>query len=104
MSTFVLAQITRIGTREIAEAAFVRFLTVVQCTDVGLQLRMCGCSVTTAVADVWPLAGVSALVVVLGLICGKSLVTVFVAACVWTVAGMTEKVARELGTLLEVLS
>jgi hypothetical protein len=93
MSPFVLAQIARISTCEIAKTAFVRFLALVQRADVGLQLRMCCCGIAAAVADIWPLAGMSALVVILGLICGEGLVAAFVAACVWTVAGVTEKMA-----------
>jgi hypothetical protein len=36
MSTLMLAQIARISTCEVAEAAFMRFLALVQRADVGL--------------------------------------------------------------------
>jgi hypothetical protein len=44
----------------------------------------------------------SALVVVLGLVRGESLVAAVVAAGVWTVASVTKEVARKLRALLEV--
>jgi hypothetical protein len=44
----------------------------------------------------------SALVVVLGLVRGESLVAAVVAAGVWTIACMSEEVTRELRALLEV--
>jgi hypothetical protein len=60
------------------------------------------CGVAAAVADVGPLASMSALVVVLGLVRGESLVAAVVAAGVWTVASVTKEVARKLRALLEV--
>jgi hypothetical protein len=61
------------------------------------------CGVAAAVADVGSLAGMSTLVIVLGLVRREGFVAAFVATGVWTVARMAEKVTRELGALLEVL-
>jgi hypothetical protein len=60
------------------------------------------CGVAAAVADVRSLAGMSALVVVLRLIRGESLIAAVVATSIRTIASVTEEVARKLGTLLEV--
>jgi hypothetical protein len=100
--SLVLGQITRVRTREVAEAAFVRFLALVQRADVRLQLRVRGGRVPAAVAHVGAFAGVGALVVVLCLVCGERLVAACVAACVRSVACVAEQVARELRALLEV--
>lgn len=59
--------------------------------------------VAAPVADIRALACVGALVVVFGLIGRKCLVARGEAACVRTIAGMAEEVARELGALFEVL-
>jgi hypothetical protein len=68
----------------------------------GLQLCV-GCrGVAASIADIGPLAGVRALVVVFGLVGGEGLGAGWVAAGVWAVAGVAEQVPRELGALLEV--
>jgi hypothetical protein len=102
VGAFVFTEVTAVCACEVAEAAFVWFLTLVQGRDVGLQLRVRRRRVATAVADVWALAGVGALVVVFGLVGGKGLGTGWVAACVGAVARVAEEVAREFGALLEV--
>ena len=68
-----------------------------------MELRVGGCGVAAAVADVGALAGVCALVVVFGLVGGKGFAARGETACVGAVAGVAEEVARELGALLEVL-
>jgi hypothetical protein len=90
----MLAQIARIGTREFAESAFVWFLALMERADVGLQLRVGRRGVAAAVADVWSLASMSALVVVFRLIGRKCLVAAFIAAGVGTITRVTEQVSR----------
>lgn len=103
MRSLVLGQVTRVCAREVAEAASVRLLALVQGADVRLQLRVRRGRVPAAVAHVGAFAGVGALVVVLGLVGGERLVAACVAACVGPVACVAEQVARELRALLEVL-
>jgi hypothetical protein len=102
MRAFMFTQITAVRTSEVAEAAFVRFLSLVEGRDVCLQLCVGGGGVAAAVADVGALAGVGALVVVFGLVGCKGLGAGGVAAGVGAVAGVAEEVAGELGALLEV--
>jgi hypothetical protein len=90
----VLAQVRRVCACEVAEAAFVRLLAVVEGGDVGLQLGV-GCGgVAAAVADVWALAGVCPLVVVFRLVCGERLGAARKTAGVRSVAAVAEEVAR----------
>jgi hypothetical protein len=103
MRALVFAQVTAVGACEVTEAAFVRFLALVQRANVRLELCVRCRRVAAAVADVRALACVSALVVVFGLVCRKCLGAGGIAACVRAVAGVAEEVTRELRTLLEVL-
>jgi hypothetical protein len=102
MRAFMFTQITAVCTREVAEAAFMGFLSLVEGRDVCLQLRVGGGGVAAAVADIGSFAGVGALVVVFGLVGCKGLGAGGIAAGVGAVAGVPEEVARELGALLEV--
>lgn len=92
MRPLMLAQITAIRTRELAESALMRFLPLVQRTDMRLQLRVrCGC-VSAPVAHVRSLACMRALVVVLCLIRGECLVAAGVRAGVRPVACVPKQV------------
>lgn len=93
MSAFVLAQVTRVGAGEVAEAAFVRFLALVQGADVRLKLRVCGGCVAAAIAHVRSLSGMGTLMVVFGLVGGECLVAAVVATGVRTVACVAEEMA-----------
>ena len=92
MCPLVLAQITAVRTREVAEAALVRLFPLVQRTDVRLQLCMRGGRVSAPIAHVRPLACVCPLVVVLCLVRREGLVAACVSACVGSVAGVAEQV------------
>lgn len=79
-----------------------RLFALVECRDMGLELRMGRGGVAAAIADVWAFTGVSALVVVFGLVGREGLGAAWKAACVGAVAAVAEEVAAELGALLEV--
>jgi hypothetical protein len=102
MRALVLAKVARVGAGEVAKTAFVRLLALVQRTDVCLQLRVCRCRITAAVACVRPFASVGTLVVIFGLVGGECLVAALVAARVGAVASMAEQMSGQLGPLLEV--
>lgn len=98
----MFTQITRIRTGKLAKPAFVWFLALMQCANMCLQLGMRGGRVTTPITHIGSLACVGALMVILGLVRGKSFVAVFVAACIRPVASMAKQVTGKFGTLLEV--
>ena len=93
MRALVLGQITRIRTGKVAEPALMRLLIEMQGRDVRLQLRVRGSRVPAVLADVGPVAGVGALVVVFCLVRGEGLGAAFEAACVGPVACVSEEVA-----------
>ena len=102
MCSFVFAQVTRIRAGKLAEAAFVRLLTIVQGADMGLQLRVRSRRVSAAITDIGSFACVRPLVIIFSLVRGKRLVAAFVAAGIRAVASMAEEVARKLRALLEI--
>jgi hypothetical protein len=93
MRALVFGEITAVCTCEVAEAAFVRFLALVEGGNVGLQLRVCCRCVAAAIAHIWAFTGVCALVVVFGLVGGEGLGAGGVAAGVRAVAGVAEQVS-----------
>lgn len=92
VSPLMFAKIARVGTRKLAEATLVRLLSLMQRTDVSLQLCVCRSRITAPIANVRSLAGMCPFMVVLCLIRCKRLVAAYIATCVGTVAGMTEQV------------
>jgi hypothetical protein len=103
VGTLVFAEVAAIRAREVAEAAFVRFLALMQRGDVGLQLSVRGSCVTAAVTHIRTFASVCAFVIVFCLVGGECLGATRKTAGVGTVAGVAKEMAREFGALLEVL-
>lgn len=88
MCAFVFAQVARVGACELAEAAFVRLLAIVEGANVRLQLGVRCRGVTAAVANVRPLTCVGAFVVVLCLVSSEHLITSFKAASIRAMTGV----------------
>lgn len=88
----MFTQITAIRTCELAEAALVWFLPLMQRADMCLQLCMRCRSVAAPVAHVRSLTCMCTLVVVFCLIRRERLVAPYVAARVWTIACVAQQV------------
>jgi hypothetical protein len=90
MRALVFTEVAGVGAGKFAETALVWLLSLVQRTDVRLQLRVRRRRVTAAITSVRPLTRVSTLVVVFGLVSGEGLVAALVTARVGAVASMAE--------------
>jgi hypothetical protein len=91
MCPLVLAKITTIRARKLAESTLMRFLPLMQSADMRLQLRMRRGRISAAIAHIRSLACVRSLVIVFRLIRGERLVAPNVAACVWPIACMSQQ-------------
>jgi hypothetical protein len=93
MRPLVLAQITAIRTRKVAESALMWFLPLMQRADVRLQLRMRRRRVSATITHIRSLPRMRPLVVVFRLVRCKCFVAASIATRVRPVAGVAEQVA-----------
>lgn len=94
MSAFVFAQITRISACKVAKPAFMRFLALMQRTNVSLELCVRGGGISATIAYVGPLSSVYTLMIVFCLAGSERLVTTVVATGIWTISSVAKQVPR----------